>query len=100
MHPGVKETFGLVTLESQACGTPVVGIRGSYMDAIIFSGLHNWSADNDDEALAEAIRNVADGDLATSGLQAAQAVSRKYDWKEVFSRLFTVYRDVIASYNP
>ena len=100
VHPGVKETFGLVTLESQACGTPVVGIRGSYMDAIIFSGLHNWSADNDDEALAEAIRNVADGDLATSGLQAAQAVSRKYDWKEVFSRLFTVYRDVIASYNP
>ena len=100
VHPGVKETFGLVTLESQACGTPVVGIRGSYMDAIIFSGLHNWSADNDDEALAEAIRNVADGDLATSGLQAAQAISRKYDWKEVFSRLFTVYRDVIASYNP
>ncbi len=100
VHPGVKETFGLVTLESQACGTPVVGIRGSYMDAIIFSGLHNWSADNDDEALAEAIRNVANGDLAASGLQAAQAVSKKYDWKEVFSRLFTVYRDVIASYNP
>ena len=26
VHPGVQETFGLVTLESQACGTPVVGI--------------------------------------------------------------------------
>jgi len=100
VHPGVKETFGLVTLESQACGTPVVGIRGSYMDAIIFSGLHNWSADNDDEALAEAILTVAGGDLAASGLQAARAVSGKYDWKDVFHRLFAVYRDVIASYNP
>lgn len=100
VHPGVKETFGLVTLESQACGTPVVGIRGSYMDAIIFSGLHNWSADNDAEALAEAIRTVAGGDLAASGLRAADAVSGKYDWKEVFARLFAVYRDVIASYNP
>ncbi|HZR78307.1 MAG TPA: glycosyltransferase, partial [Chthoniobacterales bacterium] len=29
VHPGVQETFGLVALESQACGTPVVGIRGS-----------------------------------------------------------------------
>src|SRR5207302_3088870 len=29
VHPGVQETFGLVALESQACATPVVGIRGS-----------------------------------------------------------------------
>jgi alpha-1,6-mannosyltransferase len=100
VHPGVKETFGLVTLESQACGTPVVGIRGSYMDAINFSGLHNWSAANDDAALAEAIRSVADGDLKSSGLRAAASVSERYDWDAVFGRLFAVYRDVIASYNP
>jgi len=31
VHPGVQETFGLAALECQACGTPVVGIRGSYM---------------------------------------------------------------------
>ena len=100
VHPGVKETFGLVTLESQACGTPVVGIRGSYMDAINFSGLHNWSANNDSQALAEAIRSVAAGDLASSGLQAASSVGSRYAWGEVFGRLFAVYREVIASYNP
>ncbi len=100
VHPGVKETFGLVTLESQACGTPVVGIRGSYMDAINFSGLHNWSAGNDPEALADAIRTVATGDLKASGLRAASSVSSRYDWEDVFARLFAVYREVIASYNP
>ena len=39
VHPGIQETFGLVTLESQACGTPVVGIRGRYMDAYLWSYL-------------------------------------------------------------
>ena len=100
VHPGVKETFGLVTLESQACGTPVVGIRGRFMDQIIFSGLHNWSVENDGAALASAIRNVAAGDLAASGLRAAASVGSRYDWKAVFGRLFTIYREVIASYNP
>ena len=100
VHPGVKETFGLVTLESQACGTPVVGIRGSYMDAINFSGLHNWSAGNDPQALAEAIRTVSSGDLESSGLSAAATVAERYDWQAVFGRLFAVYREVIASYNP
>ena len=100
VHPGVKETFGLVTLESQACGTPVVGIRGSYMDKIIFSGLHNWSVENDGQALASAIQTVADGNLGASGLLAAAAVGTRYDWKAVFGRLFTIYREVIASYNP
>jgi alpha-1,6-mannosyltransferase len=100
VHPGVKETFGLVTLESQACGTPVVGIRGSYMDNIIFSGLHNWSVEDDGDALAGAIRTVASGDLAVSGLLAAASVGSRYDWKAVFGRLFAIYREVIASYNP
>ncbi len=100
VHPGVKETFGLVTLESQACGTPVVGIRGSYMDNIIFSGLHNWSAENDAHALASAIWTVAAGNLAESGLRAAASVGSRYDWKAVFGRLFAIYHAVIASYNP
>jgi alpha-1,6-mannosyltransferase len=99
VHPGVKETFGLVTLESQACGTPVVGIRGSFMDAINFSGLHNWSSDDSEEALAEAIITASAGDLKASGLRAASSVSEKYDWQAVFARLFAVYRDVIANYS-
>lgn len=100
VHPGVKETFGLVTLESQACGTPVVGISGSYMDAINFSGLHNWSSDDDPEALAVAIRFIASEDLHSRGLRAAASVASRYSWDDVFKRLFAVYREVIASYNP
>src|SRR6266850_7049905 len=59
VHPGVQETFGLVALESQACGTPVVGIRGSYMDRIICHEQESWAHENTAEALAEAIEQMS-----------------------------------------
>jgi alpha-1,6-mannosyltransferase len=94
VHPGVQETFGLVALESQGSGTPVVGIRGSYMDRIIFTDQEHWAAENSPHALAEAIRIMARRDLATEGRAAAARVHRFYGWDRVFERLFGVYAGV------
>jgi alpha-1,6-mannosyltransferase len=94
VHPGVHETFGLVTLESQACGTPVVGIRGSYMDRIIFTDQKHWAPENSPAALAEAIRAMAGRDLAAEGAEAAARVHRHYGWDRIFTRLFAVYEEV------
>ena len=58
VHPGVQETFGLVALESQACGTPVVGIAGSYMDRIIFNAQQRLGARELARALAQAIHEA------------------------------------------
>jgi len=96
VHPGVHETFGLVTLESQASGTPVVGIRGSYMDRIIFTDQTHWAAENSPRALAEAIRHMAGRDLAADGAAAAARVRESYSWDRVFGRLFAVYAEVAA----
>ena len=94
VHPGVQETFGLVALESQACGTPVVGIRGSYMDRIIFTDQNHWAAENSAPALAEAIRAMAQRDLAAEGKEAAARVHQFYGWDRVFERLFNLYAEV------
>jgi alpha-1,6-mannosyltransferase len=98
VHPGIQETFGLVTLESQACGTPVVGIRGSYMDRIIFYNQRHWAAENTPYSLADAIEAKFSEDLRESGLQASIAAREHYSWKIVFQRLFSVYEDVISRF--
>ena len=99
VHPGVQETFGLVALESQACGTPVVGIRGSYMDRIICHDQKSWAQENSPEALADAIEDFSTKKLSALGRAAAGTTERLYSWPRVFEELFCIYREVRANYS-
>jgi alpha-1,6-mannosyltransferase len=96
VHPGVQETFGLVALESQACGTPVVGIHGSYMDRIIFADQSHWAKENSSESLAAAIRAMSRTDLEAAGNEASQRVVQRYSWRRVFDRMFEIYETIRA----
>ncbi len=100
VHPGVQETFGLVTLEAQACGTPVIGIHGSYMDRIIHSDQTLWARENSAAALAAAIEETSRQDLKHSGECVSRLVSAQYSWEQVFTRMFDLYREVIQNYAP
>jgi alpha-1,6-mannosyltransferase len=98
VHPGVQETFGLVALESQACGTPVVGIRGSYMDRIIFHEQESWAHENSPEALANAIEESSAKKLSRLGGVAARRAGQLHAWPRVFERLFCIYHEVCSNY--
>jgi alpha-1,6-mannosyltransferase len=98
VHPGIQETFGLVALESQACGTPVIGIRGSRMDQIILHEQESWALENTPEALANAIEEFCRKDLRAAGSVAAGAVAGHYSWPRVFDGVFCIYREVCANY--
>jgi alpha-1,6-mannosyltransferase len=98
VHPGVQETFGLVALESQACGTPVVGIRGSYMDQIICHEQESWARENTAEALARAIEGLSAQKLQTLGSAAARCAGAAYAWPRVFEQFFCIYREVCSDY--
>jgi len=98
VHPGVQETFGLVALESQACGTPVMGIRGSYMDRIICHDQESWARENTAAALTDAIEALSMQKLQKLGSAAACRASADYAWPRVFEQIFYIYDEVCSSY--
>lgn len=98
VHPGVKETFGLVTAEAQACGIPVVGIRGSSMDRVVGHSQRFWATENTSGALARAMERAFDEDLPAFGRQGREATVQRYAWEKVFARQFDLYANVIQEW--
>lgn len=105
VHPGVQETFGLVALEAQACGTAVIGIRGSFLDRLIFSSQILWAKKNTAAALARAIVEGAASVVARSPLagrfraQLHARATTQFSWQATFDGLFQLYRSVIEQYH-
>jgi len=91
VHPGVCETFGLVILEAQACGLPCIGIRGSFMDANVMTGLDQWAARNEPADLADAMERFSKLDLPALGAEASRQVHARFSWNKVFARQWDVY---------
>jgi alpha-1,6-mannosyltransferase len=98
VHPGVQETFGLAALECQACGTPVVGFRGSCMDNVICHDQESWAVENSPDALANAIEESSDRKLSVLGRNAARIARSRYSWTRVFDELFCIYGELRSKY--
>ncbi len=96
VHPGMQETFGLAALESQACGTPVVGIRGSFMDEVIRHDQSCWA--EEDSLLARAIERACENGLPAKGEGAAKLVAQEFAWPRIFERLFYIYHETCSKY--
>jgi D-inositol-3-phosphate glycosyltransferase len=93
--PSHNESFGLVALEAQACGTPVVatdvgGLRTTVRDRV--SGL--LVPGHDPDAWAAALtRALADRPLLSRG---ALAHAAHFSWTATADGLLATYRDALA----
>jgi D-inositol-3-phosphate glycosyltransferase len=97
--PSHSESFGLVALESQACGTPVVaaavgGLRTAVRDGV--SGLLVAGHDPQDWARALS-RFVAEPRWRDTLSAGAREHAAAFGWQATSSRLMEVYAEAVAN---
>jgi glycosyltransferase involved in cell wall biosynthesis len=79
------EPFGLVMIESLACGTPVIAYRQGSVPEVLTHGVDGWIVDTPDEAVEAALSSVID----------------RRRCRETFERRFSIDRmatDYVATY--
>ncbi len=99
VHPGDRETFGLVSLEAQCCGTRVIAVRGGGVDPTLEGEEPMILADSpacDD--LAAAVRRAIELRESPGAATARrERILRKFSWEGTFRKLFDVYDSVLAA---
>jgi D-inositol-3-phosphate glycosyltransferase len=96
--PSYTESFGLVALESQACGTPVVAARVGGLATAVSDGHSGVLVDgHDPQRYADEIRRllVEPARRATLARGAVLHASR-FGWAVTADRVLEVYADAIA----
>jgi glycosyltransferase involved in cell wall biosynthesis len=98
LMPSIQEAFGLMAIESMACGTPVITFEGTSLPEVIKAPRGGLVVPaKDSVALAGAIRKLLeDDDLRDKlGKQARQIAEQEYALPLYVQRHLNLYEDVI-----
>ena len=97
--PSHYEPFGLVAIESMACGTPVVA---SDVGGLKFTVLSEETGllvpPKDIDAFAQAIKRILNDELlaGTMRKKASANVNQRFGWRQVSIQLSDLYRRILA----
>jgi D-inositol-3-phosphate glycosyltransferase len=97
--PSRSESFGLVALEAQACGTPVIAARVGGLPFVVDDGRTGFLVEGHDPAdhAARVLDVLRDSALqARLGAEAAYRALR-FTWDVTADEVARIYRDVVAA---
>lgn len=98
VHPAKAETFGLVIVEAEACGTPVIASAVGGIPELIINGKTGYVVPSGDaQELAQRIIELKTNDnlRCAMGVAASILAKEKYDQKFMVDKYLTFYRDII-----
>lgn len=97
LMPSRSESFGLVALEAQACGTPVIAAGVGGLRYVIDDGVTGHLVEGHDPAdHAERVLDVLDDPAAARRLgEAGVAHSQRFSWDATAEEILAVYDEVL-----
>jgi D-inositol-3-phosphate glycosyltransferase len=98
MVPSYSESFGLVAVEAQACGTPVVAAAVGGLRTAVRNGISGVLVDSREPAhWARAVRDLISGPQTLARLSAgAREHASRFGWSATVDRLLDLYSDVMS----
>lgn len=92
VNPTYEETFGLTTVEAQACGTPAVVYRTDGCPETVAPGNGRLVPQGDMQALEDAVRDITNGSCRADSQKAAQ-----FDKDAVYQDYLGLYENVLSA---
>jgi len=95
--PSNYESFGMVALESMACGTPVVATQVGGLQHLVQDGKTGFIVPHDDpEALEEKITQlICKPDLCEEMAFNSILYARSFSWDEITPRIIKLYKNTL-----
>jgi glycosyltransferase involved in cell wall biosynthesis len=99
LFPSLTETFGNVTLEAMASGTPVLAFDCAAATEVIEEGHNGWLVQGeDDERYVHKAVEITNNEatLKTAKSHAAESI-RPWDWQEIVSQVEVIFRNALTT---
>jgi D-inositol-3-phosphate glycosyltransferase len=96
LAPSRSETFGLVALEAQACGVPVVAADVPGLEAVVGGGGTLVAGHDPADHAAAVLGYLEDPVRAAAAARAGIATAQEASWDRTVDRLLGTYAEVVA----
>lgn len=99
LMPSLAESFGMMAIESMACGTPLIVFDGTALSSVAFAPDVAISVPKDSEGLAKAIQKLIDNpqERLTRGRKGREIAEKFYSLDLHINRLVNLYKKVAGT---
>ena len=99
LFPSLTETFGNVTLEALASGTPVLAFDCAAATEVIEDGKNGWLVEAEDAAryVSQALEITQHAETLLKAKAHAADSIRPWDWQEIVSQVEVIFRNALTT---